>query len=365
MTPKNENKNQIPFEYQKEGSASGKRNKGSLTQRTSGRSNDASPKSRFLSPTMSSKYKQGNGKKKVKAKERQVYTVEDLESNSNKPPKHDLKVTKRLNMDNIETEDRHMTTGYRAFEYEQDEEIQKLIEQQEDDSNLDELQEELPVRQESEPIKVEEYKSTSEIGKKFDDEFDTYQHKKDKSRYSTELNEEHYLVHNEHGLPKKTTPSKKGQKDSSKHYSPGKEESSKGHQEIISLLSNPNMLFNDASSIKYSIDNQNMSNFSIPSLTGDIMRPSFDGLDGMCYDLISAFVGDKFPVFIFANKKICTVFLDFQVEINEEVLNALSERINQSISYSLQSLSLVDTSNAKNTPKKKKKKPTTFSLSDG
>lgn len=125
--------------------------------------------------------------------------------------------------------------------------------------------------------------------------------KKRKNRYSTKVNDELYLP-NDPLIPKKISALKKENKGSSKHFSPEKEESSKGHQEIVSLLSHPNMLFNDASSIKYSIDNQNMSNFSIPSLTGEVMKPSFDGLDGMCYDLISAFVGDKFPVFIFANK---------------------------------------------------------------
>lgn len=86
--------------------------------------------------------------------------------------------------------------------------------------------------------------------------------------------------------------------------SPLKDESSKGHHEIVSLLSNPTMLFNDASSIKCSIDNQNMSNFSIPSISGEQFKANFDSLDGMCLDLISAFVGEKFPSFIFVNKKI-------------------------------------------------------------
>lgn len=86
--------------------------------------------------------------------------------------------------------------------------------------------------------------------------------------------------------------------------SPIQEDSSKEHHEIVSLISNPNMLFNDASSIKYSADNQNMSNFSIPSLAGEGSKARFDSLDGMCYDLISAFVGDKLPSFIFVNKKV-------------------------------------------------------------
>ena len=86
--------------------------------------------------------------------------------------------------------------------------------------------------------------------------------------------------------------------------SPIKDENSQEHQEMVSLLSNPNMLFNDASSIKCSIDNQNMSNFSIPSISGEPFKATFDSLDGMCFDLISAFVGDKFPCFIFVNKKV-------------------------------------------------------------
>jgi len=97
--------------------------------------------------------------------------------------------------------------------------------------------------------------------------------------------------------------SPKEDKDNSQRESPLKDESSKGHHEMVSLLSNPNMLFNDASSIKCSVDNQNMSNFSIPSITGEPFKATFDCLDGMCYDLISAFVGDKFPSFIFVNRK--------------------------------------------------------------
>ena len=149
-----------------------------------------------------------------------------------------------------------------------------------------------------------------------------------------------------------------------KSGSPINNESSKGHHEIVSLLSNPNMLFNDASSIKYSVDNQNISNFSIPSITADTMKAKFDSLDGMWYDLISAFVGDKYPTFIFVNKQICHTFLDFQLEINDEVLNALADRVNQSQVYSLSSLSQVDTGNTKDAIKKIKAKKTIFSLSD-
>lgn len=72
----------------------------------------------------------------------------------------------------------------------------------------------------------------------------------------------------------------------SQEDSPIKDESSKGHHEMVSLLSNPNMLFNDASSIKYSVDNQNMSNISLPSLAVEGTKAGFDSLDGMCYDLI-------------------------------------------------------------------------------
>lgn len=145
---------------------------------------------------------------------------------------------------------------------------------------------------------------------------------------------------------------------------PLKDESSKGHHEIVSMLSNPNMLFNDASSIKYSIDNQNISNFSIPSITAEVVKAKFDTLDGMWYDLISAFVGDKYPTFIFVNKQVCSTFLDFQLEINDEVLNALAERVNQSQAYSLSSLSQVDPGKTKDAMKKLKAKKTIFSLSD-
>jgi len=146
--------------------------------------------------------------------------------------------------------------------------------------------------------------------------------------------------------------------------SPIKAESSKGHHEMVSLLHNPNMLFNDASSIKYSVDNQNMSGFSIPSIAGEAARPKFDCLDGMCYDLISAFVGDKFPTFIFINKKVWNIFLDFQLEINDEVLDVLNERMNQSNTYSLHSLQQMEDASPKDTMKKVSKKSNTFSLSD-
>jgi hypothetical protein len=151
-------------------------------------------------------------------------------------------------------------------------------------------------------------------------------------------------------------------KESNKSENKG--EGAKGHQEIVSLLHNQNMLFNDASSIKYSIDNQNMSNFSLPSIAANANKPTFDNLDGMCYDLISAFVGDRFPRFIFANKKICNTFLDFQLEINDEVLSALNDRINQSTTYSVQSLSYAENMNPSETMNKLKKKKAIFSLSD-
>lgn len=71
------------------------------------------------------------------------------------------------------------------------------------------------------------------------------------------------------------------QNNENKVGSPIRDESSKGHHEIVSILSNQNMLFNDASSIKYSADNQNISNFSIPSITADVVKAKFDTLDGM------------------------------------------------------------------------------------
>lgn len=112
------------------------------------------------------------------------------------------------------------------------------------------------------------------------------------NRYSNDFKEQEISFPEQiHEVPKQESPpqlqhteeSKQSYiNEESKHSSHEKIDSSKGHQEIVSLLSNPNMLFNDASSIKYnSIDHQNMSNFSIPSITGDIMKPKFDGLDGM------------------------------------------------------------------------------------
>lgn len=60
----------------------------------------------------------------------------------------------------------------------------------------------------------------------------------------------------------------------------------------------------------------------------------------------------------------CSTFLDFQLEINDEVLNALAERVNQSQAYSLSSLSQVDPGKTKDAMKKLKAKKTIFSLSD-
>ena len=132
-----------------------------------------------------------------------------------------------------------------------------------------------------------------------------------------------------------------------------KEESSRSHQEIVSMLSNPKIRFSDASSIKY-----------MNSMDGSVPKPKFENLDGMWYDLISAFIGDKFPKFIFANKQIWNTYLEFQLEINEEVLNALNDRINQSQAYSLSSLSQADTRNTNDAINKLKTKKTIFSITD-
>lgn len=187
---------------------------------------------------------------------------------------------------------------------------------------------------------------------------------KSSKQFSNEKSKKPRFEEEKKAVPMKHSQSHKDRSiEKPREESPFKNESSKGHHEIVSILNNPNALFNDASSIKYSVDNQNMSNFSIPSITGDMNRASLDALDGMCLDLISAFVGDRFPTFIFVNKKVCSTFLEFQLEINDEVLNALSERVHQSASYSLHSISQTDQS-PKETLQKLKSKSSIFSLTD-
>lgn len=408
-TPKLLNKVHTPFEYQnKSGTPSNKTKK--ITKRTPpNRSNEVSPRMRFLSPTMSSKSKQSNSKKKEGPK--QLYTVEDLEGqNQNEhqsdEKQEDSKVSKRLNMENPH-DNQQLITGYKAFEYEQDDDhhqnLQQLIDEGKNEldiiENLDSEEEEDKVQTELQSSKYPQNSSQSSklsnsknfaqsVKQNYNSKELDARHEGVKSRYSAEIQEDISFPSQILEVPRRSSPPKikpiedsniiKSNENSdfmrkinrhSKQSSPDKMdskiESSKGHQEIVSMLSNPNMLFNDASSIKYnSIDHQNMSNFSLSSIAGEMLKPRFDGLDGMCYDLISAFVGDKFPVFVFANKRICTIFLDFQLEINEEVLNALAERINQSISYSLQSLSQIDTTNTKDAIQKIKAKKTTFTLSE-
>jgi len=56
------------------------------------------------------------------------------------------------------------------------------------------------------------------------------------------------------------------------------------------------------------------------------MDTNLESLDGRCLDLIAAFVGEKFPAFIFASKEICNSFLDYQIIINTEVQESLEQR---------------------------------------
>ena len=312
-TPKNDkNKVTAPFEYSKNNLSETKGEHSD--KRTPNRSKNASPKMRFLSPTMSSKSKQ-SATKNSKNKAKNLYTIEDLEnraqyspggdgntyqpnlsnskhSNDNSAEKSAQNVSKKLNMDHVEPskQDHKLVTGYKAFEYEQDEHeknFQNLMNgkiiglKQLNYTYLDteeEAENELP-----EPaIQSNKHIPKANIDAKYNsDEFQDFDKDALKNRYSTEFRDEISFPEHINEIPKQVTPPKLRMLEESKNSSPGKNDS-KGHQEIVSMLSNPNMLFNDASSIKYnSIDNQNMSNFSLPSLAGDIMKPSFDGLDGI------------------------------------------------------------------------------------
>lgn len=73
-------------------------------------------------------------------------------------------------------------------------------------------------------------------------------------------------------------------------------------------------------------------------------------------------MGDKYPNFIFVNKRICNTFLNFQLEINDEVLGVLNDRVNHSTTYSIQSLSQAENMDPTETMKKLKKKKAIFSL---
>ena len=91
--------------------------------------------------------------------------------------------------------------------------------------------------------------------------------------------------------------------------------------------------------------------FNFYSVPESDSKPRFECLDGVCYDLISLFIGEKLPSFIFVNKQVWRTFLEFQLEINDEVLNAFYERLNQSNLYSLSSLSHAESGSAKDTMK--------------
>lgn len=370
-----------------------------------------------MSPTASSKHRQSNQKKKgQKVQPQNFYTIEDLEGHKTHRPQE---VSKKLDMDNI-PQDQRYSTQHQHYEDEEEEkeDINKFVEQHIHENYATAgrgSQDEFSSARKVSPKKSRQITdshekplkgnfntpgfNTQDVGasklstiEKFDDskkyndnEIEEIVHsmssKKGKAIPKTKIEKrgksaiEPFSPQSKktplyQTITKQETPVAVSKPKLSSHIqkqrsdSPIKDESSKGHHEMVSLLNNPNMLFNDASSIKYSVDNQNMSNFSIPSITGEAIKPKFDCLDGMCYDLISAFVGDKFPTFIFTNKQVCNTFLDFQLEINEEVLNALKDRADQSISYSLQSLSHMETANPKDTMKKLKSKTAIFSLSD-
>jgi hypothetical protein len=91
---RNEVKDRIPFEYQKDSASGGKHKKS-----TPRRPRQISPRLHYLSPTMSSKHRQSNQKKATKAKEQKLYTIEDLQGGEGQ---HE--VSKKLDMDKIEEE---------------------------------------------------------------------------------------------------------------------------------------------------------------------------------------------------------------------------------------------------------------------
>lgn len=51
-------------------------------------------------------------------------------------------------------------------------------------------------------------------------------------------------------------------------------------------------------------------------------RKSLADLDGRCFDIIAAYTGERLPSFIFGSRKICNEFLEYQIQINTEVLEA-------------------------------------------
>lgn len=404
-TSRNEYKESIPFEYNKEISA----NKVDEKSTPSRPSREVSPVLHFMSPTLSSKQRISNQKcKKNKAKVQELYTIEDLGKKSS----IQSELSRKLDMDKVDQEKE--IASYMDRITEQKQKAAKLSKHKAGDSytpseeyrsynsnsmkgsfksgqNINESQEELSQGNTNTPgfriseatsklsnneKKSNDSKKNNSKGK--NDVVHSMSDKKPKAiakskidkntkKANTNLNRDMIMkeekkykalespVRSSYSI---ISPSKENME------SPIKDESSKGHQEIVSLLHHPNMLFNDASSIKYSIDNQNMSNFSLPSIAVESVKPRFDSLDGMCYDLIASFVGDKYPNFIFVNKRICNTFLNFQLEINDEVLGVLNDRINHSTTYSIQSLSQAENMDPTETMKKLKKKKAIFSLTD-
>jgi hypothetical protein len=398
-TSRNEYKESIPFEYNKDIIAPNFDDKSTPSRP----SREASPNLRFMSPTLNSKQRSSNQKnRKNKTKVDDVYTIEDLDSRA----LAQRELSKKSNLDKVDLEKENASYMERITEQRQN---AANLAMHKTDDNYAPSDDFISINANSMKASFKSNKSEDEyLGgnmklntpgfymNEVTSKLSTIEKNDDSKKYTDRDMEEIVYTMNDKKSKKMSKPKieKKNKKANAKFnnreekkykvlesplrssyptvVSPSKDtnkssnkgECDKGRQEIVPLMHNPNMLFNDASSIKYSIDNQNMSNFSLPSIAANANKPSFDNLDGMCYDLISAFVGDRFPQFIFANKKICNTFLDFQLEINDEVLSALNDRIDQSTTYSVQSLSYAENMNPSETMNKLKKKKAIFSLSD-
>jgi len=51
----------------------------------------------------------------------------------------------------------------------------------------------------------------------------------------------------------------------------------------------------------------------------------FVEFDGLTLDLITSFIGERLPVFIYVNKRVFDQFLDYQIQVNSQVLLTLEE----------------------------------------
>jgi hypothetical protein len=321
-TSRNEYKESIPFEYNKEINA----NKIDQKSTPSRPSREVSPVSHFMSPTLSSKQRISNQKnKKNKAKVQDLYNIEDLGKKSS----IESELSRKLDMDKVDQEKE--IASYMDRITEQKQRAAKLTKKKTGDSytpseeyrsynsnsmkgsfksgqNVNESQEEVSQGNTNTPgFRISE--ETSKLSnpdvknndfKKYNDKeineiVHTMSDRKSKAVPKSKVDKKHKKANtnfNRDMIMKEEkkykalespvrssfsiiSPSKENME------SPIKDESSKGHQEHVSLLHHPNMLFNDASSIKYSIDNQNMSNFSLPSIAAEAIKPRFDSLDGM------------------------------------------------------------------------------------